>query len=386
MENFRALRKYVVPEIIYGVDSHRLAGQYAGRLGLSTVLVVSDPGVDAVGWLGRVLDSLRTAGIVGVPFVAVTSNPKDYEIMAGVEQYRRAGCDGILAVGGGSPMDCAKGIGIVCSNGGHILDYEGVDQVPLPMPPLICIPSTAGSAADVSQFAIITDTEGQRKIAIVSKSVVPDLALIDPLLTTTMDCNLTACTGMDALTHAIEAYVSNASSPFTDIHALQAVRSVAFHLLAAIDDPKSVTARNGMMFASTQAGLAFSNASLGAVHAMAHSLGGLLDSPHGDCNAFLLEHVVAYNYVSSPVRYREIGQALGFDLHGCTDDVVCEALVEGIGRFRSAVGIKGSLASQGVKPEQLSLLAEKALLDACMVTNPRRPTVEEIEAIYAAAL
>jgi len=386
MENMRELRNYVVPEIIYGVETHGLAGQYAGRLGIGTVLVVSDPGVDSAGWMGKVMDSLAAAGIVAVPFLAVTSNPKDHEIMAGVEAYRRAGCDGIIAVGGGSPIDCAKGIGIVCSNGGHILDYEGVDKVPRPIPPLVCIPSTAGSAADVSRFAIITDTDGLRKVAIVSTSVVADLALIDPTLTTTMDPNLTACTGMDTLTHAIEAYVSSSGSPFTDLHALQAARSVAFHLLAAIDDPSSVTARNGMMFASTQAGLAFSNAGLGAVHAMAHSLGGLLDSPHGDCNAYLLQHVVAYNYVSSPVRYREIGQALGFDLHGCTDEVVCEALVEGIGRFRSAVGIKGSLASQGVRPEQLTILAQKALLDACMATNPRRPTVGEIEAIYTAAL
>lgn len=378
------LRKFLIPEMIYGSGAHRLAGQYARRFGMATVLVVSDPGVVQAGWTERVMDNLVASGIKAVPFTATTSNPKDFEVMAGVERYREAGCDGIVAVGGGSPMDCAKGIGIVCSNNGHVLDYEGVDQVPMAMPPLICIPTTAGSAADVSQFAIITDTAELRKIAIVSKSVVPDLALIDPSLTTTMDAELTACTGMDALVHAIEAYVSNASSPFTDLHALHAVRLAVAHLEQAIRNPDAGEARNGMMLASTQAGMAFSNASLGAVHALAHSLGGLLDSPHGECNALLLEQVIAYNYAAAPERYRDIARAMGIDCPAGADP--CAALLEGIRKLRLAVGITGTLATRGITPEQLPLLAQKAMLDACMVTNPRRPTHAEIEGIYAAAL
>lgn len=377
------LRKFLIPEMIYGNGAHQLTGQYAGRFGISTALVVSDPGVVEAGWTGRVMENLALAGITAVPFTEITPNPKDHEVMAGVERYHTSGCDGIVAVGGGSPMDCAKGIGIVCSNGGHILDYEGVDQVPMAMPPLICIPSTAGSAADVSQFAIISDTAGRRKVAIISKSVVPDLALIDPLLTTTMPAELTACTGMDALVHAIEAYVSNASSSFTDLHALHAIRLVTRHLAEAIGKPASLEARNGMMLASTQAGMAFSNASLGAVHAMAHSLGGLLDSPHGECNAQLLEHVIAYNYSSAAKRYQEVSHAMGINCPAGQDS--CTALTEGVRTLRMSIGITGTIAAPGVQYEQIPLLAEKAMLDACMVTNPRRPTQKDIEKIYAAA-
>lgn len=386
MKPLQTMRKFVIPEIVYGNDSHCLTGHYAERFDLHNVLVVSDPGIEAAGWTDSVIESLAASGIGTVLFTQVTPNPKDHEIMAGVTRYREAGCDGIIAVGGGSPMDCAKGIGIVSSNSGHILDYAGVDRIPLPMPPLICIPTTAGSAADISQFAIITDTAGQRKTAIISKSLVPDISLIDPLLTTTMPPDLTACTGMDALVHAIEAYVSNASSTFTDLHALEAIRLIGRNLPVAFNEPASISARDAMMFASTQAGMAFSNASLGAVHAMAHSLGGMLDSPHGDCNARLLEHVICFNFPAAAERYRTIAQALGINLTGMDDKAACDELVAGIARFRASVGITETLAGQGVTHDYLSHLAAKAMEDACMVTNPRRPTQRDIEGIYAAAL
>lgn len=380
------IRKFVIPEIVYGNGSLGLAGQYANRFDLQTVMVVSDPGVEAAGWTAKVVDSLAVSGIAAVLFTRITSNPKDHEVMAGVALYREAGCDGIVAVGGGSPMDCAKGIGIVSSNDGTILDYAGVDQVPFPMPPLICIPTTAGSAADVSQFAIITDTAGQRKTAIVSKSLVPDVSLIDPLLTMTMAPDLTACTGMDALVHAIESYVSNASSSFTDLHALEAIRAIRQNLAAAFREPASLPAREAMMYASTQAGMSFSNASLGAVHAMAHSLGGILDSPHGDCNALLLEHVIRYNFPAAAERYRAIAQAFGITTAGMDDESACAALVKGIAEFRESLGIAATLGDQGVTRAHLLHLSAKAMEDACMVTNPRRPTRQDIERIYAAAL
>lgn len=386
MEAVQNIRKFVIPEIVYGNDSHRLAGHYANRFDLQNVLVVSDPGVEAAGWTAKVIESLAAADIATVLFTRTTSNPKDHEVMAGVAMYRENGCDGIVAVGGGSPIDCAKGIGIVSSNGGNILDYTGVDHVLLPMPPLICIPTTAGSAADISQFAIITDTAERQKTAIISKSLVPDVSLIDPLLTTTMPPDLTACTGMDALVHAIEAYVSNASSPFTDLHALEAIRVIRRNLPVAFNEPASIPARDAMMYACTQAGISFSNASLGAVHAMAHSLGGMLDSPHGDCNARLLEHVINYNFPAAVERYRTIAHAFGINATGMDDKAACAALVNGIARFRESLGITETLAGQGVTRAHLPHLAAQAMEDACMVTNPRRPTREDIEGIYAAAL
>ncbi len=258
-------------------------------------------------------DNLKAEGLPYTVFFEVTSNPRAQEVMAGARSYSDEHCNIIVAIGGGSPMDCAKGIGIVSSNKKHILEFEGVDQVPIPGPPFICIPTTAGSSADVSQFAIINDTERMVKIAIISKTVVPDVALIDPATTTTMDAHLTACTGMDALSHGMEAFVSNAHSPITDLHSMEAIRLIAANLLPTIAMPENIDMRSKMMLGSLHAGLAFSNASLGAVHAMAHSLGGYLDLPHGECNALLLEHVVAFNFDAASKRYRLIGKAMGLN-------------------------------------------------------------------------
>jgi len=290
------LRKFLVPEVVYGLGALDLVGRHAENFGATKVLVVTDPGVQEAGWVSRVEKSLLKADIPYMIFSDVTPNPKDHEVMAGAEVFIAQGCDLIVAVGGGSPMDCAKGIGVVCGNSGYILDYEGVDAVPNPGPPLIFVPTTAGTSADVSQFAIITDTRRGVKIAIISKMVMPDIALVDPGTTRTMPSDLTAATGMDALCHAFEAYVSTASSPLTDMAALSAVRLIKDNLFEACQKPDDLNCRSNMMMASLMAGLAFSNASLGLVHAMAHSLGGALGLPHGECNAILLEHVVRYNF------------------------------------------------------------------------------------------
>lgn len=380
------IRKFVNPEIVYGVGALGLVGQYARTYEARRVLLVSDPGVIAAGWTKRVISSLKEAGIDSVLFSAVSPNPRDSEVMNGAELYHREKCDAIIVIGGGSPMDCAKGIGIVSTNQCHILECEGVDNVPNPMPPLICIPTTAGTSADVSQFAIINNSTERVKIAIISKSTVPDVALIDPETTTTMDPYLTACTGMDALVHAIEAYVSNASSPLTDLHAIQAVRLISANLLTAIAEPHNLAARDALMLGSLEAGLAFSNASLGAVHAMAHSLGGFLDLPHGECNAMLLEHVITYNFPAASRRYQDIAAAMGIpDATSGTGDSLA-TLTGAIRTLRISAGITNSLQTVGVTADIIPILAGKAMKDACMVTNPRRPSTEDIESIYEHAL
>ena len=289
-------------------------------------------------------------------------------------------------MGGGSPIDCAKGIGIVSSNRQPILEFEGVDKVEIPGPPLICIPTTAGTSADVSQFAIITDRQRRVKIAIISKAVVPEVALIDPVTTTTMDAALTACTGLDALVHAFEAFVSTAQSPITDLHALEAIRLVTAHLPTAIANPADLKARSPMMLASLHAGLAFSNASLGLVHAMAHSLGGWLDFPHGEANALLLDHVVSFNFDAVPERYRRIGVAMGLELEGTPPAEVKAALIGAVQRLRTAAGISHTLGQKGVRADDIPHLATAALRDACLATNPRQPRQRDIETIYAKAL
>ncbi len=380
------LRKFVAPEFVFGVGARHLAGRYAKNFGARRVLVVTDPGVLAAGWTGQVIESLEADGVPYTLFSQVTPNPKDSEVMAGAELYRQERCDVIVAVGGGSPMDCAKGIGIVSSNRQHILEFEGVDRVEIPGPPLICLPTTAGTSADVSQFAIITDRRRRVKIAIISKAVVPEVALIDPVTTTTMDAALTGCTGLDALVHAFEAFVSTAQSPITDLHALEAVRLVAAHLPAAIANPADLEARSQMMLASLHAGLAFSNASLGLVHAMAHSLGGWLDFPHGEANALLLDHVVSFNFAAVPERYRRIGVAMGLELEGTPPAEVKTALVGAVKRLRTAAGISHTLGQKGVRSDDIPHLAATARRDACLATNPRQPRQRDIETIYAKAL
>jgi alcohol dehydrogenase len=388
MPNFgalRELRKFVAPEFVFGVGARNLVGRYAVNFAINKTLVVSDNGVEKAGWLDAVLKSLRDEGVQTEVFTRVHSNPRDFEVMEGAELYQKKNCQAVIAVGGGSPMDCAKGIAIVSSNMGNVLKYEGVDEVGNPGPPLICIPTTAGSSADVSQFAIINDVKRAVKIAIISKTVVPDAALIDPETTVTMDPYLTACTGLDALTHAIEAYVSNAQSPVTDLHAREAINLVWHNLQEAIKYPEDIDVRCRMMLGSMDAGLAFSNASLGAVHAMAHSLGGLLDLPHGECNALLLEHVVNFNFDAAVGRYISIGRVMGLEMDEKDPDKSRNALVKGIHEYRVAAGVKRSLGEIGVGAETIDELAGKAFRDPCLVTNPKNATIEDLKGIYTNA-
>jgi len=380
------LRKFVAPEFIFGVGSRHLAGRYAKNLGGRKILVVSDPGVVAAGWTRDVTNSLEEAGLPFALFTGVTSNPKADEVMAGVAIYQAEGCNAIIAVGGGSPIDCAKGIGIVTSNDRHILLFEGVDMVKIPMPPLICVPTTGGTSADVSQFAIISNPLEKVKIAIVSKSVVPDLALIDPATLSTMDSYLTACTGLDALTHAIEAYVSTARSAMTDLHAIEAIRLITKNLIPSIANLADLELRSSVMQGSLQAGLAFSNAILGANHAMAHSLGGALDNAHGECNAILLDHVIEFNMPAAPERFEHIAEAMGLDLRGMGSGQKKMALLNHVRELKAAAGIVRTLNDLGVGRSDMNFFSDHALKDPCMATNPRKASQRDIEVVYEESL
>jgi len=380
------LRKFVAPEFVFGVGSRHLAGRYARNMGGRKILVVSDPGVVAAGWTKDVTDSLEAEGLPFALYTGVTPNPKVDEVMAGVAVYQSEGCNALIAVGGGSSIDCAKGIGIVSSNQRHIQMFEGVDMVTVPMPPLICVPTTGGTSADVSQFAIISNPVEKVKFAIISKSVVPDLALIDPATLTTMDSYLTACTGLDALTHAIEAYVSTARSSMTDLHAIEGIRLVSKYLLPSIESLDDLELRGKVMQGSLQAGLAFSNAILGANHAMAHSLGGALDIAHGECNAILLDHVIAFNLPSAPERFEHIAEAMGLDLRGMNSREKQTSLLKYIRELKKAVGIDRTLNSLGVSRNDVASFSVHALQDPCMATNPRRASRRDIEVVYEESL
>lgn len=380
------LRKFVAPEIVYGEGARLLAGQYAAIFQADRVLVVTDPGIIASGIPDPILEILESSGISYTLFSDLEPNPRASSVMKGADIFTSSHCNGIIALGGGSAIDCAKGIGIVSSNNRHILEFEGVDKVEVPAPPLICIPTTSGSSADVSQFAIITDETRKVKIAIISKILVPDVALIDPVPLLTLSHDLTLHTVLDSLTHAIEAFVSNAHSSITDLHALEAIRLIVEFLPSVMREPQNLQYRTSTMLASMHAGLAFSNASLGAVHAMAHSLGGFLDLPHGMCNALLLPAVIRYNYPGSPERYDRIAAIFGIDLRTVLPESRLSLLLEGLEKFYRQIGFCGCLSDIGVTPGHLTQLTEKAMKDACMVTNPRKPDLDDIRAVYQSAL
>ncbi len=380
------LRKFVSPEIIFGVGARKTVGNFARNFGAQRVLVVSDPGVVAAGWVSDVEHSLQETGIDYRVYSSVSPNPRAEEVMQGADFYVQEGCDVIVAIGGGSPMDCAKGIGIVSANRAHILSFEGVDQIQAPIPPLIFIPTTAGTSADVSQFAIISDQDARTKISIISKAVVPDVSLIDPETTTTMDPFLTACTGIDAMVHAVEAFVSTASGPLTDMHALEAIKLVSGNLTALIEKPDDIYLREQVMLGSMKAGLAFSNAILGAVHAMSHSLGGYLDLPHGLCNSILLDHVIDYNYSSAEDRFRVIADTVGIDTRGMDNKAVKQKLLRGVQKLKQEVGLTQRLKEAGVSISDIPVLSGKAVRDPCLLTNPRKSNKRDVEVVYEEAL
>lgn len=389
MSNYQSIsliRKFAAPEFVFGRGSTGYAGKYCRGLGLKKVFIVTDRGIITNG-LSEVITSVFADEKIDFHiFSDISPNPKDYEVMRGAEAFKNCGCDSILAVGGGSVIDAAKGIGIVSTNERNIVEFEGIDKIVNPMPPIICIPTTAGTAADISQFCIINYVDKRVKIAIISKSLIPDAALIDPLNLVTMPAFLSACTGIDALVHAVEAFVSTGSSYVTDIHAREAIKLINENLYDSIKGPDDVERRAFVMMGSLQAGLAFSNASLGCVHAMAHSLGGYLDLPHGECNALLLGKVVNYNFDYSVSKFREIAGLVGVETTDKSDSYVREALVDYFENFRIKCGVKGSLSSRGVVEDDIAALADKAYSDPCLITNPGKMSVEDIKKIYREAL
>jgi alcohol dehydrogenase class IV len=368
------LRKFVSPEFVFGDNARLLLGQYIEHFGIDKVLLVTDENIQTMPWYQDIISNLNDHGISFVTYNKVAVNPRDYDVRNGTQVYLDNTCDMIVAVGGGSVMDCAKGIGVLVSNPGDIIEYEGVDQIYFPIPPLICVPTTSGSSADVSQFAIITNTNEKYKMALASKILVPDLSLIDPIVTLTCDFDVTIDTGIDALVHATEAYVSNASSFVTNTHALSAVEKILKYLPALSRDLNSLNLRRKIMEACLSAGLAFSNASLGLTHAMAHAIGGRMDLVHGELNAMLLEHVIAFNYDHASIKYNRIHKILN-EIYG-----EYPTLEEGIHAFINDIRPNKFVDASPI--EDIRELSEYVLKDPCIVTNPKEASLEDVVMIY----
>lgn len=370
------VRKFSIPEILFGHGSLNYAALCAYRMGGEKVFLVSDEGLEKAGWVERVFSILEKEGLDWTYFNAVNSNPRDYQVCEGAARYLEDGCDVVMAIGGGSPMDAAKGIAMVASNGGRVQDYEGANRIQRPLPPMVFIPSTAGSGADISQFAIITDMQRQVKMSIISRTLVPNISIADPQLLTTKPNELIISSAIDALSHAVEAYISTIASTLTDIQSLKAIDLILTYLPIALQD-RSMEALENLSSAGTFAAMAFSNASLGLDHALAHSLGGKLDVAHGLIHPVLLPPVMRFNLPTCLDKMGSIGEIILGERRGCAE-ANARAGIERLETFFEELGISTHLRDIVSDPETLPQICEMAVYDTCLVTNPREATVEDM--------
>jgi alcohol dehydrogenase class IV len=348
-------------------------------------MLVSDPGVLAAGWVERATPHLDDVHVDWSLWHDLTPNPKDFEVQAAFERYLESGCDALLAIGGGSCIDLAKAVAILSGHGGHILDYEGIDRATRPIPPMVMVPTTGGTGSDVSQFCVVTDTKRRFKVTIGGRALVPDISLTDPELLTTMSAQLSAHTGLDALSHAIESCVSEACDFLSKGHAIAAIQLIVEHLPVTVEDPFDLTAREGMARASLQAGMAFTNALLGATHAIAHQIGGLLDLPHGLLNAILMPHVMRFNAETHAHRYVDVAEALGVATAGLDAGTAAEKAIERVEDLSRSLEIPAGLHEIGVDPSDFDTFAANALRDAYIATNPRPVSEDDVRRICVAA-
>ncbi|HEX7513734.1 MAG TPA: iron-containing alcohol dehydrogenase, partial [Candidatus Methylomirabilis sp.] len=295
------------------------------------------------------------------------------------------GCDGLIAVGGGSPMDAAKAIGFLASNGGPMRDYFAGKKVERPLPPLAAIPTTCGTGSEVTQFAVITDTETHFKLGIGSPFNIPKVALVDPSLLVKLPSRLVASTGMDALCHAIEAYTSLLAQPVSDAFSLQAIRMIGQHLRTAVANG-NLTDLTGMAMASMLAGLAFNNTRTTLVHAMSHAVTGHASVPHGVANAILVPYAMEFNLIGSPEKHGDIAAALGEDTDGLSVMDAARAAVDAVQELANDVGIPHTLREMGVTEAHLEAMADDAMKSGGIALNPRRPTRQDVLALYKKAL
>ena len=373
---------YMPPVSVMGTDCLGEISSYIKENGFKKCLLVTGPVLSKIGIVDRVTKLLDKDNIGYAIYNKTKANPTVTNVNEGLEMLKENKCDFVISVGGGSPHDCAKGIALLATNGGDIRDYEGVNKSLKPQLPLIAINTTAGTASEMTIFSIITDEDRHIKMALVDKNMTPVMAVNDPMLMVDMPKSLTAATGMDALTHSIEAYVSTIATPITDACAEKSIELISKYLKKAVDNGKDIEARDMMAYAEFLAGMAFNNASLGYVHAMAHQLGGFYDLPHGVCNAILLPHVQEFNSKVSAEKLKNVASIMGVDVSNMTNEEGAKACIDAIKDLSKSIGIPAGLSDLGAKEEDFDILAENALKDACGLTNPIVANHEDIVNIY----
>lgn len=378
-------RIYLPPCSLIGPNALNELKEDLRNSSYNQVLFVTDPILVQIGLAAKVETILKEAGLKYLIFDQVKQNPTVANVNDGLKVYQDNNCDAIITLGGGSPQDCGKAIAILATNGGNIEDYEGIHKSAKKSAPLIAINTTAGTASEITINYVITDEKRQVKMVMVDKNCLVDIAVNDPVLMVDMPKGLTAATGMDALTHAVEAYVTAGAFDWSDTLALKAIKLIGESLRDAVNDGQNMEARSKMAWGQFIAGQAFSNCGLGYVHSMAHQLGAVYDLPHGVCNAVLLPYVEEFNAPVCGDKFRDVAEALGVDTTGMSTEEANNAAISAIKKLSADVGIPSGLKELGVKREDFEMMAKKALADVCTGGNPRLVNLEETVEIYEAA-
>ncbi len=372
--------------IITGAGASESVGEQAKQLRATHALIVTDPGIAKIGYAEQIAQNLHAVGISTTSFSDVTPDPTLQNVRDGRKQYTDEACDLIVSIGGGSAIDCGKGIAMQLTNEGDFADYMGVDKIPNPSAPLIAIPTTGGTGSEVSKVTVITDTERNVKMMLSSACLLAHVALVDPLLSLTTPPHLTAAVGVDALTHAIEAYISKRAQPITDALALKAVEMISGSLRQAWADGENISARTDMMIGASIAGMAFSNSSVALVHGMSRPIGAYFHVHHGLSNAVLLRDVMAFSVVGAPARFADIARAMGEPIDGLSPMHQADAAVTAVERLVNDIQMPRLGEIDKIEKDKFEAVIEQMAADAIAsgspANNPRQATAEEIVALY----
>ena len=383
------VNRFILNEVSYfGPGARKVLPEVVARLGKKKALVVTDAGLVKFGVAAQVTEILDANNIPYEVFSDVKPNPTVTNVKNGIDAFKKADADFLIAIGGGSSIDTAKAIGIVVNNPefSDIISLEGVAPTKNKSVPMIALPTTAGTAAETTINYVIIDEEKQKKMVCVDPNDIPAVAIIDAELMYSLPKSLTAATGMDALTHAIEGYITKGAWSMSDMFEIEAIRMISRHLPVAVENPTNAEARDGMAVAQYIAGMAFSNVGLGLVHGMAHPMGSLFDIPHGVANALLLPTVMEFNMPACLDKYPEIARAMGVNTEGMTKKEASQAAVDAVRALAVKVGIPQHLTELGITEKDIPALAEQALADVCTPGNPREVTLDDIKALYAKVL
>lgn len=387
MQSFNRIFRYEIPTAIeFGNGSVRSLAEHVRSLGGTKVLIVGDPGVVQAGVADRLTAPLAKAGIPYEIFSDIEADPDIASVEKGTELAKSGGCDLVVGVGGGSSLDTAKAIGIMLTNDGHIRDYVGINKVVRAAAPVIAVPTTAGTGSEMTIWSVLSDKKSRVKLSVGSTYNCPKLALCDPELTLTLPPHITAATGMDALTHALESYVNKATQPISEGLALQAMKMIARSLRTAVVQGENLQARHDMLLASLIAAMAFNSTRLGLAHALALPLGAHFHIPHGTANAILLPEVMAFNIVGNMAKFAEIAGIFGERTEHLSLRDAAERSVVAVRALKTDVGITAALSDYGLEEKHLDLIAEEAMQSGNVPVNPRKPTLEDLKNICRAVM